>query len=323
MSKNEQLISGSTAVAEKPTTPAFAGKHFEAAVEYGARNHMARILQSFDGAHSLPKLEHAKTEIPYEASEKRHRKVADLLMRELPAKVPDIEDGVNEDYIRAVGDNLAWYGIEHSITADHLGVVQKAVRQLELSGKHHSDILQDLKRSEKGYKSIVINDSHIFRTFFDSEVAAQFGLDSPEQINNFLTRSSIIGDSEQISGYERGISLEIAAKRYLSNFARSMKDEGKEEIIVNFGSSQEDAEGGDIIILSDSSLVFIDLKNSLPDGLTQDEIEQGYKLEFDDKKHQYKAIVWSESRLPVARESFRLTDPSLKQALEQVLKLTS
>jgi hypothetical protein len=321
---NENLES--TAVLERPTQPEvveFSGKHLEAAFTFRANYHKQRVLEKFGGGSELPPLPKAGLDVRLPESEKRFQKAYDLLQREQPAAIPVLEDGLSRDYVIALADNLAWKGIENSITTSHMDEIGKALIRMAADGKADNNSAAELKAREKGLKPIALDDNHFYRDFFDSEAAKTLGVDSPLVMKKLLKRASLTGNGEDsIATLARGISLEIAALRYITR----LLDGDENETIVGFGTSEEDREGGDIVVLRGEKILYIDLKNMRPGpgkGFAADEIERGYRLYADTQKHIYKAVVWPESEDAVADDSFRLTDPSLKNALQKVLSETS
>jgi hypothetical protein len=314
MSTSEQLSSSTdTAIAERPVPkPELTGKHLEAYFIKGVGYHKQRILHAFGGETELQALPRGDLADTISASEKRYRKASDLLYREDPMEVPNPSDGISLELVVALADNLAWKGIEDSITTTHLDKIDIAVRQMGSSAEG-----LELKKQQKALKATALEDAHFYRDFFDSQVAEKLNLDSTENITDFLKRSSLGGDIDARIKRARGISLEIAAKRCVSNLL--VGDSEKLNTVVSYGNSQEDAEGGDIVVFRGDKILYIDLKNTKPAELSKDEIENGYRLSVDKEKQIYKAVVWAESWDAVADENFRLTDPSLKSGLQQIV----
>lgn len=310
---------GSTTVLEKPVQPEtieFNGKHLEAAFAIRAGYHKQRILGKFDDADELPPLPRGELDITISESEKRFQKAYDLLRREEPVPIPLFEGELSRDYIIAVADNLAWKGIESCITTAHLNEIDKALLQLSANGKSEHNETAELRSRERDLKTRVLEGSHFYRDFFDSEAAKRLRVDSPTEMKKFFKKTSLTGNGEDSTArLARGIALEIAASRYLADLLNS---EDK-EVTVGFGSSEEDHNGGDIVVVRSPKILFIDLKNSPPNGLGSDEIEAGFRLYTDAEKGIYKAIVWPESQDAVAEDSFRLTDPLMQSALREII----
>lgn len=306
------------AVREKPLPPEvveFNGKHLEAAFTFRVHQHKQRILEGFGVANQLPALSNGNADVTISESEERFRKSYDLLRREQPVKVPLFNGELSRDYVISVADNLAWKGIENSITTAHLDEIDKAIMQKGANGQSGSNGVAELKGRKKDLKPLALEGNHFYRDFFDSEGAKKLGLDSPAVMRKFLKRASLTGNgSESIVRIARGVSLEIAASRYVAALLRHRGDEAT----VGFGSPEEDREGGDIVLTHGDKILYIDLKNSRPDGVSSNDAGPGFLLQEDKVRHIYKATVWPESMDAVADDSFRLTDPALKNALQKV-----
>lgn len=316
-SAEEINTSSNAAVTEKTAAAAeFTGRHLEAYFVKGARYHKDRILRAFAGGDKLPALPRGDLAETIAASEKIYRKASDLLYREQPIEVPELAGDISQELVVALADNLAWKGIEHSITKSHLDEVEKALIQLKDNPRTaDADQVFSLKEAKGVLKTLAIEDKHFYRDFFDSGLAAKLEIDSPVMIRKFLKLTSLT--DVDYGAVERGISLEIAARRYTAGFL-AKNDQGS-EAIVNYGNPREDAEGGDIVVIKGKKILHIDIKKAPPQYLGEDEIEQGYRFYADREKQIYKAVVWAESREAVADDSFRLTDPRLQNSLEQAL----
>ena len=310
-----------TAVAETPAAVAeFTGRHLEAYFIKGVGYHKERILRAFGGSNELPPLPRGDLAETVTVSEKRYQKASDLLYREEPLEIPDTEGEITQDQVVALADNLAWKGIEDSITQAHMDEIHKSLAQMAAGGWIDRGEVSGLKSRERALRTIVLEDNHFYRDFFDSELAVRLNLDSPLEMRNFFKKTSLTGNGEDsVTRKARGISLEIAANRYLSSLVSD------QEAIVGYGNSEEDREGGDIVVIQGDKIVYIDLKSMRPGhgkGFSEDEIERGYRLYADNAKNIYKAIVWPETEEAVADDAFRLTDPSLQGALQKIVLAT-
>jgi len=307
---------------EKPSPPEtvnFTDKHLEAAFAFRTAYHRDRILKAFGEDNKLPPIPKGSADARILEADKRFKKSYDLLRREQPLEIPETNGEVTRDYLIAIADNLAWKGIENSVITEYLDDGEEVLHQLKRNGKSSFGSVIELERAERALKTVLIEDNHFYRDFFDSEVAAALGVDSPKYIEKFIRKASLSAHSSEIAAtVAKGASLEIAARRYLD----SLLSKDGDEVIVGFGSSEEDRDGGDIVVVGDSSIVYIDIKNRKPDGLGSDEAQEGFRLHFDSKKYVYKAIVWPETRDVVAHDSFRLTDVALKNALQKVMAVT-
>ncbi len=312
--------SESTAVVERsvqPETVEFTGKHLEAAFTFRANYHKQRILEKFGRVEELPPLPRDSLDVTIVESEKRFQKAYDLLRREQPIDVPLFDGELSRDYIISVADNLAWKGIESSITSSHLDEINKTLAQMEANGNSGHNRAAELKSREKDLKKIILEDNHFYRDFFDSGAAERLGLNSPAAMKKLLKKVSVTGNGENsIVRNAKGISLEIAAGRHLAALI------GEQEATVGFGNLEEDRTGGDIVVVQGPKILYIDLKNGRPSDLKTEEIEQGFKLKFDRQEGIARAVVWPETKEPVADDNFRLTDPSLASALRKVVIAT-
>jgi hypothetical protein len=303
-----------------PPEVVYTGKHLEAAFAFRANHHKQRILQAFGVSEALPPLSGNPGVVVLE-SERRFKKSYDLLNRERPLELPVFDGELSRDYVISLADNLVWRGIEDSITVAHLDEINRVLMQASTNERlAGSQQIADLKSRRKVLKKVAIQDNHFYRDFFNSEQAAELGLDSPATMNKFLKRVSLTGNnSESVVRVARGVSLEIAAGRYLTGLVES----DNQETTVSFGSSDQDREGGDIVIVRGTKILYVDLKSMRPQEISSSEVEEGFRLSADREKGIYKAIVWPETEDPVADDSFRLSDPSLKNTLQKVMSVTS
>jgi hypothetical protein len=300
-------------VAEKKEIPVLNGTHLEAALISRAGHHKKRILEKGE----ISSLPNGSLDERIVVSDKRFNKAYDLLRREDPTSIPEVESEATPEFLIAIADNLAWKGIERSLVSSHLREIGRVLFQLKVQGKANYGFALNLREAQKALKVTAIEDNHFFRDFFDSAGAAELGVDTPQAVARFLGRTSAYGRGDE-AAYEaaRGISLEIAARRYVEALMKN----GGEEAIVNYGSLEEDDDGGDIVILRESgSITYIDLKNGMPENLEENEIREGYSLRIDPEKEIYKAIIWPNTKNAVAHDSFRLTDIALKNSLQKVV----
>lgn len=292
----------------------FGSKHLEAAFTFKLNDRMHEILDKFkDG--KIPPLPRGDLNITLPASEKCFQKAYGLLQRNQPAEITLDGVDLSRDDLIAIADGLAYTGIENSLVTSHLRELKKAVLQLGLSGTNPQET-SALKQREKALKLVALEDNHFYRDFFNSELAERLGVDSPQSMTRFLTRASrSFNETDSMADVARGLSLEIAAIRYIAN----RLDPQDTETVVAFGDSQQDRQGGDIVVARGEKILYIDLKSSPPADLTELEIKQGYKLHNDSDGQFYKATAWAESRSPVDEDRFRLNDPALQSCLNQLL----
>lgn len=308
----------------------YTGKHLEAAFVSRARYHKGRILEAFGAEGALSPIPKSDTATEFVESEKRYRKATSVLYREEVMEVPPIPEGITRDYLIALADNLAWRGLENSIISTHLAEVQKIIHKLSArhagkaaTGRFYRPAIEEeaqMRDHAKVLKALVVTDNHFYRDFFASGQAADFKLGSPAAMERFLDDTFITGRSkESTARIARGISLEIAAKAYLSDLlAKDGRFSPSDEAIVAFGYEEEDRKGGDIVVLRGDNVLYIDLKNKRPDGAyNEDETERGFRLSSG--RDYSKAVIWPETSEPVANDSFRLTDPTLRNSLQKLL----
>lgn len=294
----------------------FTDKHLEAAFAFKTRQHRSRILKAFGAEGELPALSNRSADVRIVESEKRFKKAYDLLRREEPAAIPAPENGMTKETIIAIADNLAWKGIENSIITEYLDEGEEVLRRLKNNAKTYLSII-DLERAERALSIVLIEDNHFYRDFFNSELARELGVDSPEVMEEFLKKASLNRDNSVVpKTIAKGLSLEIATSRHITDLTEG------EDLVVSFGNKEEDRLGGDIVVLRDSSIVYFDIKSSKPKKITESAAQEGFSLNFDEKKQIYKAIVWPESKSPVARDSFQLNDVWLKDSIAKVLAAT-
>lgn len=316
----------------------YSGSHLEAAFISRVRYHRHRIMgDSETGKTGGLTTVTDKKSLGAEESEKKFQKEYGILTREEPIRITRTPEGVNRDLIVAVADNLAFRGIEASIIQGHLDVVKSAVNKarhsragsvaLQGRGNGHKEAqsIGELQKREWVLKAVALAGNHAYRGFFDSPLAAKLNLASPEHLKKFLRVSSVnSNDGENISALARGLSLEIAAKRFVTHLVRRTSAELIETgqvVGVNYGKPEEDKKGGDIVVVRGNKILYIDLKNSRPTKHNNEEdIQNGYSIESHGDIQ--KATVWPESLQAVADDSFRLSDPALRERLQAVIELT-
>lgn len=309
----------------------FTGAHLEAAFLSRANYHKARILKAFGAEKALPPIHRSDMATEYLQSEKRYRKASDMLYREGVVEIPPATGGITRGYLIALADNLAWRGIENVVTTEHLHEVEKIVHKLQArdagrtatSGRiiPVTEEVAGIMDRAKSLKTIAMADNHFYRDFFSSALAADFKLDSPAVIKKFLEWTSLNGRHDDgVDSLVRGMSLEIAAERYVSDLL--VRDErfrhDSDRAIVNFGHESEDRRGGDIVVLRGDSVLFIDIKSARRGVVyNDDELERGYRLRAENGV--YKATVWPEIANPIAADSFRIADPAMRNSLQSLL----
>jgi hypothetical protein len=301
-----------TETIKTPETSRFDERHLELTVAVQAKAHKGRILKAFkDGR--IPELPVGQADTRYPASKDRFKRAYDLLLREDPAEMPVPGEELDQTSLMALADNLSYVGIRNSIVSSHLGEVNRALVQSRNGRGKDLQAALNLEKERRALTTVVVEDNHFVRDFFDSELAAKLKSASPRVMAKILRKATLYGVSEEGSqAIAKGLSLEIATRRYLE---RGLGDNA----IVEYGTGEQDRQGGDIVVARDSGLLYIDLKSSRPAEVSPDE---EYTLSRN-PKGVYKAKVWPATREAVSQDSFRLTDDHLKLALQKVLKSTS
>jgi hypothetical protein len=210
--------------------------------------------------------------------------------------------------------NLAWNAVMCGLTSKYIDSIGDFIKREKYSGKHNMSRLFYEKRAAT---SLVIAHNTGIRNYFDSGLAHKLGNDSPHSMSNLFEHVSYLSDIEK-KALVKGISLEIAAKRTLDKRANGHYE-------VSYGTSEQDALGGDLVVIGAEDLVFIDLKSKMPSKFDGGEVAtdldyyRGYKwLEGVGEGRQ--AIVWAHSKEPVSEANFVLNDGTLIANLEAVAK---
>lgn len=319
--------------AEQLSPDKLTGKHLEAFYVKHMEYHSGRVLEAFGTDEPLPPLDQGDPVLSFDVSEKRYRKALEVLYKDEPMSLPD-ETGISQNYLTRLADQMSYKALELMITSSHLAELRRIENRLlagsagEIANNGRLKLPHGLARSVhariKEIKPIAIDGNHLFRDFFSNGEAKQLKIGSLGDLERFLKRAYIVRDKSDLpSDIAKGIAMEISAHEWLQTaMEHDAELSGQQDTMVFFGGHEEDRNGGDIVVLRHQNQTLIDIKNHRPDGLfDEDEIEQGYRLRFAGET--WKATVWAESAEPVARDSFRLTDPAMKHALRKVLIETS
>jgi hypothetical protein len=208
--------------------------------------------------------------------------------------------------------HLAWSAVMAGITTRYLNKTNDYINKERHNGRNN---LQRLFNERRAGVSLQIAYNHAIRDYFDSGLAQTLGNDSPQGMNNLLEHASFISDQEK-SRLIRGIALEIAAKKDLE-----AKSDGKYR--VAYGSPEQDADGGDLVIIGQEDIVFIDLKSKMPEKFpgeiasTELDAERGYKW-LESTGEGRNVVVWAYSNTPVRPDKFTLDDGRLAANLQAV-----
>lgn len=208
--------------------------------------------------------------------------------------------------------HLAWSTVMAGITARYLEKTDDYISQERRSGRNN---IRRLFNERKAGISLKLAYNHSIRDYFDSSLARALGNDSPQSMYKLMKHSPYMSETEK-SALVGGIALEIAAKRRL-------EERTGHGLKVNYGTDEEDAVGGDLVVIGPEDIIYIDLKSKMPekfvggDVATDLDYDRGYKwLEGADEGRQ--AVVWAYSREPVSAGSFDLLDERLAANLEAV-----
>lgn len=218
---------------------------------------------------------------------------------------------------------LAWNAVMGNLTqlyADKLKDFIKREKHNKASNGGSRHNLGRLAHERDAAVSVLLAQNHALRDFFDSGLAHTLGNDSPERMNRLLSNVPNLGEGHR-KGLVKGISLEIASKRHISFLSKA---HSTREISVAYGSDNEDARGGDIVLMSGEDILFIDLKSNMPevfsdgDYSTPDDYARGYKW-LEDEGNEQKVVVWAYLDEPIYSEKFSLADSRLSQNLDLIV----
>lgn len=217
---------------------------------------------------------------------------------------------------------LAWQATMGSITQQYIDRVKDKIDDEKARHSDHNIKRQNLDRlfrEQEKAVTILLAQNHALRDYFDSGLAKRLGNDSPEKIQRLLDKLPYLDDDRK-EGLARGISLEIASKRFVENL---LKQQGKEDLTVAFGSDDQDSRGGDLVIYNGEDIFFIDVKSSMPkkftggEASTPEDYQRGYKW-LDSRDNERKVVVWAYLELPVEPSKFKLADMRLANNLALV-----
>lgn len=222
------------------------------------------------------------------------------------------------------GRYLAWHTIMGSVTQRYIDKVKATITREKHSKSANGGSranLGKLYHERAAAVSLLLAQNHALRDFFDSGLSETLGNDSPRKMDRLLTHVPHL-TVEQRKALVEGISFEIASKRQLESL------NGTEELpgtAVAYGSNDQDARGGDLVLQGGEDILFIDIKSSMPQQFsngeesTPEDYQKGYKwLDGDDREH--KAVVWAYQQQPVESDKFSLNDPQMAHNLEMVAK---
>ena len=222
---------------------------------------------------------------------------------------------------------LAWHTTMGGISSQYVDHLQEYIGSQQRRGTLNTNGHQSMGRLNHDRSvgiSILLAQNHALRDYFDSGLAATLGNDSPAKMNQLLRHSPYMSETLR-DDRARGISLEIAAKRQLEGLLSTKDSAGCK---AAYGSSEQDARGGDLVVLTNNEILFIDLKSSMPavfsDGTksTPEDYEIGYKW-LNHEATENKVALWAYQTQPVAAEAFKLQDERLAQNLEAVIRSLS
>lgn len=222
---------------------------------------------------------------------------------------------------------LAWNAVMGGLTnqyVDKLRVIIDEEHRSQHSKHLNHNHLHRLTRERKAAVSTLIAQNHALRNYFDSNLAHTLGNDSPRSMDKLLSKVPFL-DSEHRQATVKGISLEIAAKKYLQAMT---KMHNGSEVKVAYGDSRQDAMGGDLVLISDKDILFIDLKSSMPKRFsdlsysTPADYSNGYKW-LEDEDNARKVVTWAYEYEPIKPDKFMLNDARLAGSLELIAGTSS
>lgn len=232
-----------------------------------------------------------------------------------PPSWPDEGEVSEREAVLYSARYLAWFTTTEAITKQYVDRIQSEIHR-NRHNKNHVNINR-LRSEGKVGLTILLAQHHAIRDYFDSGLAKKLGNDSPQAMDELLSKVSQLRDHER-QALVSGISLEIAAKRYLE----SVKDSHRSAKVA-FGDSGQDALGGDLVVTTGHEVTFIDVKSSMPEAFynfepsTELDFERGYKW-VDSTNVDRAAVVWAYSSDPVESDSFTLIDARFAHNLAQV-----
>lgn len=217
---------------------------------------------------------------------------------------------------------LAWHATRGAITQQYVDRLREYIDRerptKSLNGGSRHNIGRLNYERDNGLVALLAQ-NHALRDYFDSGLAQTLRNDSPERMSHLLNNVPYLRDRHR-EDLVAGISLEIASKRYLETLINTHK---LGDLEVAYGSDEQDPRGGDLVVLKEKEIMFIDVKSSMParfaDGepSTPQDYERGYKwVVNDDKEH--KVVVWAYQVKPIESGQFRLADARLANSLELV-----
>lgn len=304
--------------AEAVRKPEYTHKSFELVFAAFCKQYADRIeaLSGHDHSHflGLP---------PNASAQQMGKRLAEIsqLMGEQPTLDDEELDSLDlKEAVLLSARYLAYFSISGSLTqqyADRLKDFKERERTSHSANGGSRHNLSRLAADRETAINRLLAQNHALRDFFDSRLAHTLGNDSPEHMDKLLRHNPYL-TTDQREGLVKGISLEIAAKQRLE---AGIAADGYEDLSVAYGTDQQDAKGGDLVLLAGEDILFIDLKSHMPkvfsdgDRSTEADYERGYKmLELDGEER--KAVCWAYSDSPVAETEFRLTDPRLISSLD-------
>jgi hypothetical protein len=208
--------------------------------------------------------------------------------------------------------HLAWSAVMGGLTRRYIENVDSYIQKERYGGRSN---VQRLFNERGAAISLKLAHNDGIREYFDSELARTLGNDSPEGMKSLIEHVPFLTENEK-HALVSGIALEIAAKREL-------EQKLGQRVKVSHGSAKEDSVGGDLVIIGENDLVFIDVKSKMPEKFaggevaTEIDFERGYKW-IEGAGEGRQVVVWAYSKEPVSSDSFTLTDDRLAANLEAV-----
>ena len=159
------------------------------------------------------------------------------------------EDVSARDAVLLPARYLAWHATMGGITQQYLDKLEVTVKrqkrdQSRNGGNRHN--LNRLYREQNAAEATLLAQNHALRDHFDSGLARAFGYDAPESMDRLLSHVPYL-HREHRESLVRGISLEIATKRYLEKLVEAGE---LGDAKVAYGNDEQDSRGGDLVLLA-------------------------------------------------------------------------
>lgn len=183
------------------------------------------------------------------------------------------------------------------------------------------DIKRGLIEEKRHATSDAIGFNHHARALAESPWSKEHNLGRQQLFQ--LIASALQGDRSEARKIEAGLALEIALHRTLQTIAEKRRQRDEVVRLVRYGDGQEDARGGDIVLIIGHTKFYIDSKNSEPnpDHTDPQAGEAGFELTqagAEKNGYNYKVTIWANNS-QVVGEHFEILDQHLSSSLVQLM----